>query len=51
MLMVGKTDGGRDHSKDLRIHENISEWILGKQGQKLWIGFMWHRIRTCDRPL
>jgi hypothetical protein len=41
----------RDHSKhlgaDVRI---ILEWILGKQGVKLWTGFIWLRMRT-DRGL
>jgi hypothetical protein len=22
------------------------QWILGKQGEKVWTGFIWHRIRT-----
>jgi hypothetical protein len=22
----------------------ISEWILGKEGGRVWIGFMWHKI-------
>jgi hypothetical protein len=36
---------GRDHSENLEVDGNIViEWILGKQGGKLWIGFIWLRI-------
>jgi hypothetical protein len=39
----------RDHSKELGEDENvISEWILGKQGGKVWIGCIWLRIGTSD---
>jgi hypothetical protein len=36
---------GRDHSKDIGIDGRIIlEWILGKYGGKVWIGFIWPRI-------
>jgi hypothetical protein len=39
----------RDHSEDLGIDGNIIlEWILGKEGGKVWTGFTWLRIRTSD---
>jgi hypothetical protein len=42
----------RDHSEeldaDLRI---ILEWILRKQGGKVWTGCIWLRIRTSGRFL
>jgi hypothetical protein len=37
---------GRDHSEDLDIHRRILEWILEKQGSKLWIGIIWIRTGT-----
>jgi hypothetical protein len=37
----------RDHSEDLGVHGNIIlEWILEKQGGKLWNGFIRLRIET-----
>jgi hypothetical protein len=33
------------HSEDLGVDGNIIlEWILGKQGGKLWTGFIWLRM-------
>jgi hypothetical protein len=38
---------GRDFSEDLEVDERIIlEWILGKQGGKVWTGFIWLRIGT-----
>jgi hypothetical protein len=32
---------GRDHSEDLRVDERIMlEWMLEKQGGKVWTGCM-----------
>jgi hypothetical protein len=40
---------GRDHSEDLDTNGRIiSEWILVRQGGKLWIGFIWLMIRNGD---
>jgi hypothetical protein len=36
------------HRKEGRI---ITEWILEKQGMKVWIGFIWLRIGTSGRLL
>jgi hypothetical protein len=36
------------HGRDGRI---ILEWILEKQGGKLWIGFIWLKIGTSGRLL
>jgi hypothetical protein len=36
---------GRDHSEDLSIDGNVMlKWIFGKQGERMWIGFIWLRI-------
>jgi hypothetical protein len=38
---------GSDHSEDLGVDGKIIlEWILGKQGGKLWTGFIWVGIGT-----
>jgi len=38
---------GRDHSEDLGVDRKvILEWILMKQGGKLWTGFIRLRIGT-----
>jgi hypothetical protein len=43
---------GRDHFRDLDIDEKIIlEWTLGKQGVKLWTGFIWLNIGTSGRLL
>jgi len=35
----------RDHSEDLGVNGNMTlQWILGKQGGKVWTGFIWLRI-------
>jgi hypothetical protein len=37
--MVGEHEKGRDHSEDIDVNERtILEWILGKQGGKVWTG-------------
>jgi hypothetical protein len=44
--LVGKPEG-KNSSKDLGVDgSTILEWILGKQGGKLWTGFIWLRIGT-----
>jgi hypothetical protein len=36
-----------DHSKELVVDGKIIlEWILGKDGGKLWTVFIWLRVRT-----
>jgi hypothetical protein len=35
---------GRDHLEDLGEDGRISEWILGKEGGKVWTGCIWLRI-------
>jgi hypothetical protein len=38
---------GRDHAEDLHVDgKMIFEWILEKQGGKVWTGFIWLRIGT-----
>jgi hypothetical protein len=38
----------RDHSKGLEADGKvILEWIVGKYGGKLWVGFIWLRIVGC----
>jgi hypothetical protein len=40
---------GRDHLEEPGVDGRIIlEWILRKQGGKVWIGFIWIRIRTSD---
>jgi len=39
--VVGKLKG-RDHAGNLDVDGRIIlEWILGKEGGKLWTGFIW----------
>jgi len=43
---------GRDHSEDLGVDGKIIlEWILGKQGGKVWTGLIWLRLGTSGGPL
>jgi hypothetical protein len=38
---------GRDHSENIGVDVRIIlEWILGKQGEKVWTGYIWLRIGT-----
>jgi hypothetical protein len=38
---------GKNHSEDLDIDgQTILEFILGEQGGRMWIGFIWLRIDT-----
>jgi hypothetical protein len=38
---------GTDDSEDLSVGGRVmSEWISGKQGGKVWTGFIWLRIGT-----
>jgi hypothetical protein len=38
---------GRDHFEDIGVGRKvILECILGKQGGKMWTGFVWLRIET-----
>jgi hypothetical protein len=40
---------GRDQSEDLGVDGKIIlDWIVGKQGGKVWSGCNWLRIRTSD---
>jgi hypothetical protein len=41
---------GRDNSEDLSVDGKIIlEWILRKQGRKVWTLFIWLRIVTSGR--
>jgi hypothetical protein len=43
---------GRDHSENLGIDGRIIlKQILSKYGGRVWTGFSWLRIGTCDRLL
>jgi hypothetical protein len=36
---------GKDHSEDLGVDGRpVLEWILGKDGGRVWTGFIWLRI-------
>jgi hypothetical protein len=40
---------GRHHSEDLGINGKITlKFILGKSGRRVWIGFMWLRIKSSS---
>jgi hypothetical protein len=42
--LVGKPQG-KNHSEDLDVDEKmILKCIVGKQGEKVWTGFIWCRI-------
>jgi len=44
---------GRDHLEDLGTDGKIRvvQWILGKEGGKVWTGFIWLRIWNSGRLL
>jgi hypothetical protein len=43
---------GRDNFEDLGIDGKIVlEWLLGEKCGKVWIGFIWLRVRTSVRIL
>jgi hypothetical protein len=42
---------GRDHLEDLGTDKIILERILGKQGGKVWTGFIWLRIGASGELL
>jgi hypothetical protein len=43
---------GRDYLEDLGIDgKTILEWILGKQGRKVWTTCIWFRIGISCRLL
>jgi hypothetical protein len=43
---------GREDSEDLGADDKIIiEWILGKEGQKMWMGCIWFRIGTSGGTL
>jgi hypothetical protein len=45
--LIATESTGRDHADDVGVDRRIIlEWILGKQGWKMWTGFIWLRIRT-----
>jgi hypothetical protein len=42
----------RDQSEELGVEGRIIlKWILGKQDEQMWTGFIWLRIETCGRLL
>jgi hypothetical protein len=43
---------GKYHSDELGVDGRmILDWILGKQGGKVWTGFIWLRIGTSGGVL
>jgi hypothetical protein len=49
-ILIGKPK--RDHSEDIGIDGKIIlEWILGKEGGKVWTGYMRPKIGTSGRLL
>jgi hypothetical protein len=50
-ILVGKPEG-EGHSEEPDIVGNtILEWLLGKEGGKVWTGFMCLRTGTSGRLL
>jgi hypothetical protein len=50
-ILVGNLKG-RDYSEDLGVDRKILlQWILGKQGGKVWTGLIWLRVGTSGRLL
>jgi hypothetical protein len=45
-IFVGKPEGKRRYRKPRKDGKIILEWILGKQGRKVWTGCSWLRIGT-----
>jgi hypothetical protein len=45
-ILIGKLEGKRPLGRPRRRWGIILERILGKQGAKLWTGFIWLRIGT-----
>jgi hypothetical protein len=41
----------RDHLQDLGFDRIILKWILKKQDEGMWTGFIWLRIGTSGRLL
>jgi len=41
----------RDHLEDICVDGKILDLILGKQGGKVWTGFIWLRTRMSGRLL
>jgi len=37
---------GRDHSGPDVVRRIILEWMLGEQGGRVWIGFIWLGVGT-----
>jgi len=48
--LVGKPEVKRP-SEDLGIDGKILEWILGRWGEKVWRGCVWHRMGISGGPL
>jgi hypothetical protein len=45
-ILVGKPEG-KSRSEDLSVDgEIILEWILGKEGGKVWTGFIWEQCQA-----
>jgi hypothetical protein len=38
----------RHHLEDLGVDERILEWMLTKEGEKMWTGCIWFRTGTRD---
>jgi hypothetical protein len=48
-ILDGESEG-KNHSEDLEVEGNIIlEWVLGKQGEKLWTGCICLRTETSGR--
>jgi hypothetical protein len=47
MHSIFRFENRRDHSEDLDVDwKIILEWILQKEGKKLWAGRIWLKIGT-----
>jgi hypothetical protein len=50
-ILVGKPYGKRPLRRSWRRWGIVLEWIVRKYVRKMWIGFMWPRIRTSDEMM
>jgi hypothetical protein len=50
-IFVRKPEGKRPHRRSRHRQEDNVGMVLGKEGGKVWIGFIWLRIRTSGRLL
>jgi hypothetical protein len=48
IFLVGEPEGKRPFGRPTVDGMTIFEWMLEKEGGKVWSGFLWLKIRTSD---